>query len=42
MIAARLTSGLSEDVSLRHMVRALGVALDATYEAEGLPRRRDA
>ncbi len=32
MIAARLASGRPEDGSLRHRVRALGAALDATDE----------
>ena len=40
VIAARLVSGRQEDASLRHMVRALGATLDATYEAAGLPPQR--
>ncbi len=42
VIAARLASGRQEDAYLRHMVRALGATLDATYEAEGRPYQRAA
>jgi len=42
VIAARLASGRQEDASLRHLVRALGATLDATYEAEGWPHQRAA
>ncbi len=42
VIAARLASGRQEDAYLRHMVRALGATLDATYEAEGRPHQRAA
>ncbi len=42
VIAARLVSGRGEDASLRQMVRAIGVTLDATYEAESVPDQRAA
>ncbi len=37
VIAARLVSGRPEDASLRQMVRALGVTLDATRDVAGAP-----
>jgi len=37
VIAARLASGRPEDASLRQMVRAIGVTLDATRDVEGAP-----
>ncbi len=42
VIVGRLDSGQPKDASLRQMVRVLAATLDATYEAEGLPRRRAA
>jgi len=42
VIAARLVSGQPEDVSLRHMTRAIGATVDATYEAESVPDQRAA
>ncbi len=37
MIAARLASDWPKDASLRQMVRAIGVTLDATRDVEGAP-----
>jgi len=37
VIAARLASGWPKDASLRQMVRAIGVTLDATRDVEGAP-----